>query len=169
MKESFLKTRSNGWRADRELRWSNPMLRGYFQASLAIAMSILFTSCNNADDKPRGTEIGNVLSPDGLSVAKVFRIDSSGATDSDRFDIWMRYQNSKSSLPVLVFEAHRTKGVIIRWTDARSLEICYPKADITSFRNTYDYGEEGWSGNDWYWVEIFLRRVSDVSQCGVLN
>ena len=138
-----------------------------YRMSLAGALSLLCGSCGSAGHGAHEAELERALSPDGLSLAKVIRIDSSGATDSDRFQISLQYQKSKSSRPVLVFEAHRTKGVKIRWTDKGALEICYPKADITSFRNTYDYGEEGWQSNDWYWVEIFLRRVPDLAECNV--
>jgi len=131
----------------------------------SVIMSFICASCHSAGH--RETELQRTLSPDGKSLARVIRVDSSGATDSDRFEIFIQYQNSKSSRPTLMFEAHRTRGVKVRWTDAHSLEICYPKADITFFRNSYDYGEEGWNPNDWYWVESFLRRVSDLRECGV--
>jgi len=122
-------------------------------------------SCDRGIGGSRNTEIQRDPSPDGRSVAQVTRVDSSGATDSDRYQIRLQYLKSKHSRPVLILEANRTTGLKVKWTDKNTLEVCYPKADITTFRNMYDYGEEGWNYSEWYWVEILLRRVPDIAQC----
>lgn len=140
--------------------------RVFCPVPIAALLALLCTSCDFAGHQGHRTELQRSVSPDDLAVAQVVRIDSSGATDTDRFQVWLQYQHGKSIRPVLMLEVHRTPGVKMRWTDKRSLEVCYPKADITFFRNTYDYGEEGWQFDQWYWVEVFLRRISDLGQCG---
>ena len=148
-----------------KLQQLNVVSRVFCRVLFAVFLALLCGACDFVGHQGHRTELQRVVSPDGLAVAQLVRIDSSGATDTDRFQVWLQYQHGKSIRPVLMLEVHRTPGVKMRWTDKRSLEVCYPKADITSFRNMYDYGEEGWQFDQWYWVEIFLRRVPDLAQC----
>jgi hypothetical protein len=114
---------------------------------------------------PRGREIASETAPDGLSRAFVWIPDESsflGATNSQPFQVWIRYLKGSQPQQVLL-KAEVTDGVRLSWISQSVLEICYGSSHIYYFHNYYDYGEQ--HSQQLYEVEVFLKRVPKLSDC----
>jgi hypothetical protein len=134
-----------------------------------IMLTAALVSCGgNAGEPAKGRQQKSMTASDGESRAFVWLPESGGgATQSQPFEVWIQYLESQKPQG-LVFKAIHTAGVRLKWVDARTLEICYGVSHILYMRNFFDYAEEDWAwrGKPLYSVEVLLKRVPQLADCG---
>jgi hypothetical protein len=113
-----------------------------------------------------GRETFSKPSADRRLIASVFTpdIQGLGATISQPLQVWIRDNSVQNSMR-LVLSATRAPFLALRWKDNSTLEVCFEKANIDEFTNSYFSTDRDTKKNVDVTVEIILKRVRDRVDC----
>lgn len=141
-------------------------MKTFIKILVVTAVSFSGASCDRSESPvPPGSEVFSALSPDGAFRAKVWIPKLSGglgATISQSYQVWI--QETSGTDKQLVLEGNKSDGFRLLWTSGGNLEICYADAQVYKFKNKYVVASE--TSRDVRIVEVVLRRVPDLRQCG---